>query len=192
MLYVNNNLIKVEKLGLGSIALPHLCIQNGSSDIIWNIFAVIGTVLVLGIQKQRTQTHSFQEPSNSWGSILYLANHLPLKIFKSVLSSHPLLKNPSFFRWRSSSCSVLSVAPYSLSHGQMGLSPLNVLFKRLWGQEQYLFISESLLLLSENGCSEEVLRVVNLKAGVYLTLIHLVSFPSWERGSSTWVWLWKE
>lgn len=58
MLYVNNNLIKVEKLGLGSIALLHLCIQNVSSDVIWNVFAVIGTVLVLGIQKQRTQTHS--------------------------------------------------------------------------------------------------------------------------------------
>lgn len=33
----------------------------------------------------------------------------------------------------------LRIALYSLSHGQMDLSLLNDLFKRLWGQDQHLF-----------------------------------------------------
>lgn len=111
--------------------------------------------------------------------------------FKSPLNHslpfHPLLKASPSFRWRSCLCSVLRVALYPLSHGQMALSPLKALFKRPWGQEQHLFPLWIPLALIREWCSE-----VNLKACVSLTLIHSVSRPSWDRGISARAWLKKE
>lgn len=115
--------------------------------------------------------------------------------FQNVLNHshlfHPLLKASSSFRWRSCLCSVRRVALYSLSHGQMGLSAPNVLFKRLWGWEEHHFHLWILALVRE-WCSEEVLPTMNLQACVSLTLIHSVSRPSWGRGMSARAWLQKE
>lgn len=109
---------------------------------------------------------------------MYLISLYPLKVsWITPIFSIPL---ESFFRQRSLDRGLLcALYLFSLSHGQMGLAPLNVLFKRLWGQEQYVFISEYSLLLSGCGCSEEVLQMINLQVFVWLTLIHSVSLPSW-------------
>lgn len=80
-------------------------------------------------------------------SVQYLINLHPLKVSWMVPIFSTPLRASSSFRQRSPLCSVHRVALFSLSHSQMGLSPLNVLFKRLWGQEQCVFISEFSLLL---------------------------------------------